>query len=123
MKQLYLIFIAALTITLLSIGVARSEVQEPPINKAVGWEHHASLGVILFYKTSYGGKILFAHPVVDFSMAPECQNFKPHKNLITVLTNAKIPFRYVALRKASAYRFNNAVTWETLLSKTSGDFK
>ena len=122
MKRVYLIFIAALTITLLSIGVARSEVQEPKIDTAVKWVHHGSLGVILFYETSYG-QILFAHPVIDFSMAPECENFKPHKNLITVLTNAKIPFRYVALRKASAYRFNNAVTWETLLSKTSGDFK
>ena len=120
MKRIIFIFI--FIVSLLSFGLASSDEVEPSFDKLINWKHHPSLGIILIYKTDYG-KILFAHPVVDFTTAPECRKIALQHNLIAVLTNSKTPYRYTALKSASAFRYQNTTEWKFLLSKTSQEIK
>ena len=115
MKRIIFIFIF---IILFSVDLASSDEVEPSFDQLIDWKHHPSLGIVLIYETEYG-KVYFAHPVVDVTTAPECRKHLTNQNLIADLTDSKIPYRYTALKSASAFRYQNATEWKFLSTKTS----
>jgi len=93
----------------------QTDVKEPPIDEALQWIPHSTLGVVITYSD-----VEFAHPIMGQSLSANysCDKMIYENNhLMLYSSGSKAIYRFI-LGPATMYRVIPALEWQTLIKKT-----
>jgi hypothetical protein len=93
--------------------------EHPPLDSAINWGIHSSLGVVFMFKTDRGN-LYFAHPVISSYAVPACRGVKEGIEgnwQITETTNSHVPMRHIITREATAWRYEGE-DWQPILPQS-----
>ena len=124
-RKRWTFWLLLLFLTIASVVEGQDYPAPPPLDTAISWDVHRSLGLVLVFKTDRG-KLYFAHPVLMTSLVPSCKGIS--RNMtgqlfeIIDIRIAGTPMKYTVLKDPTVFRYEGE-DWQPVVYQSFKDVR